>query len=301
MTLRIDIAMNESALALFTPLLLAPPESLSPVLFWSLLGLIIGSFLNVVIYRFPIMMQRESDNYIALENDDQPPHTDRYNLMMPGSACTSCGHTLSFAEKLPLVSYVWLKGRCRYCHAPVSARYPTVELLTAALSGIVIWRLGSSLAGLSALVMVWMLLAMTFIDIDTQLLPDELTLPLLWLGLLVNLNDTFVPLQDAVIGAAAGYVSLWVVYWLFKLATGKDGIGYGDFKLLAALGAWLGWMMLPVIVLLSSAVGAVVGLSLIAFRGHHRGRPIPFGPFLAAAGLIALLYGQPLLQAWLSA
>lgn len=293
--------MTESAHDLLTALLVAPPGNLATALFWSLLGLIVGSFLNVVIHRFPIMMQRESDNYVALENDEQPPHTDRYNLMMPGSACTSCGHALSIADNVPLLSYVWLKGRCRYCHAPISPRYPGIELLTAALSGVVIWQLGSSLPGLSALVLVWMLLAMTFIDIDTQLLPDELTLPLLWLGLLVNLEGTFVPLQDAVIGAAAGYLSLWTVYWLFKLATGKDGIGYGDFKLLAALGAWLGWMMLPVIVLLSSASGALVGLSLILFRGHQRDRPIPFGPFLAAAGLAALLFGQPMLQAWLSA
>ncbi len=291
--------MTDSANALLTALLAAPAGDLAAALFWSLPGLIVGSFLNVVIYRFPIMMQRESDNYIALENDDQPPHTDRYNLMMPGSACTHCGHALSVADNIPLISYAWLKGRCRYCHAPISARYPLVELLTAALSGVVIWQMGGSLAGLSALVLLWMLLAMTFIDIDTQLLPDELTLPLLWLGLLVNLDGTFVPLRDAVIGAAVGYLLLWVVYWLFKLATGKDGIGFGDFKLLAALGAWLGWMMLPVIVLLASTAGAVVGLSLIAFRGHQRDRPIPFGPFLAAAGLIALLFGQSMLQLWL--
>ena len=293
--------MTESAHALLISLLVAPAGNPGSALFWSLLGLIVGSFLNVVIYRFPIMMQRESDNYLAMENDDQPAHIDRYNLMIPGSACTSCGHALSMADNVPLISYVWLKGRCRYCHAPISARYPSVELLTAVLSGIVIWQLGSGLVGLSSLVLLWMLLAMSFIDIDTQLLPDELTLPLLWLGLLVNLDGAIVPLRDAVLGAVAGYLALWVVYWLFKLVTGKDGIGYGDFKLLAALGAWMGWMMLPVIVLLSSAVGALVGLSLIAFRGHQRDRPIPFGPFLAAAGLISLLFGQPLLQVWLSA
>jgi len=291
--------MLESTDTLLTALLTAPPESVVAALLWMLPGLIVGSFLNVAIYRFPIMMQRESDNYLAMENDDQPPHTDRYNLVLPGSACTACGHALSVADNVPIISYVWLKGRCRYCHAPISARYPAVELLTAVLSGLVIWHLGSSFAGLSALLLLWMLIAMTFIDIDTQLLPDELTLPLMWLGLLVNLEGTFVPLRDAVIGAAIGYLSLWAVYWLFKLVTGRDGIGYGDFKLLAALGAWLGWMMLPVVVLLSSAVGAIVGLSLIVFRGHHRDRPIPFGPFLAAAGLIALLFGQPLLHAWL--
>ena len=291
--------MLESTDTLLNALLTAPPESFTAALFWMLPGLIVGSFLNVAIYRFPIMMQRESENYLALENDDQPPHTERYNLVLPGSACTGCGHALSVADNVPILSYLWLKGRCRYCHAPISARYPAVELLTAALSGMVIWHLGSSFAGLSALLLLWMLIAMTFIDIDTQLLPDELTLPLMWLGLLVNLDGTFVPLRDAVIGAALGYLSLWAVYWLFKLVTGRDGIGYGDFKLLAALGAWLGWMMLPVVVLLSSAVGAIVGLSLIVFRGHHRDRPIPFGPFLAAAGLIALLFGQPLLHAWL--
>ena len=291
--------MLESTDTLLTALFAAPPGSVSAALLWMLPGLIVGSFLNVAIYRFPIMMQRESENYVAMENDDQPPHTDRYNLVLPGSACTACGHALSAADNVPIISYVLLKGRCRYCHAPISARYPAVELLTAVLSGMVIWHLGSAFAGLTALLLLWMLIAMTFIDIDTQLLPDELTLPLMWLGLLVNLDGTFVPLRDAVIGAAIGYLTLWAVYWLFKLATGRDGIGYGDFKLLAALGAWLGWMMLPVIVLLSSAVGALVGLALIVFRGHHRDRPIPFGPFLAAAGLIALLFGQPLLQAWL--
>ena len=293
--------MTSSPDALLNVLLVAPPASLTSALVWSLIGLVIGSFLNVLIYRLPIMMQRESDNYIALETDEQPPHTDRYNLAVPGSACTSCGHALSAADNIPVLSFILLKGRCRYCHTPVSVRYPLVELLTAALSGVVVWQLGSGLAGLSALVLVWMLIAMTFIDIDTQLLPDELTLPLVWLGLLVNLDSTFVPLRDAVIGAAAGYLSLWLVYWVFKLVTGKDGIGFGDFKLLAALGAWLGWMMLPVIVLLSSLTGAIVGLSLIAFRGHQRDRPIPFGPFLAAAGLVALLFGQPLLQSWLYA
>ncbi len=284
--------------ALLNALLAAPPASLVPALAGALVGLVIGSFLNVVIYRLPIMMQRESDNYLAMENDEQPPHADRYNLVLPGSACPSCGHALSAMDNIPVLSYLWLKGRCRYCHAPVSARYPLVELLTAALSALVIWQLGSGLAGLSALVLVWMLIAMTFIDIDTQLLPDELTLPLVWLGLLINLDGTFVPLRDAVIGAAAGYLSLWLVYWAYRLATGKEGIGFGDFKLLAALGAWMGWMMLPVIVLLSSATGAIVGLALIAFRGHHRDRPIPFGPFLATAGLLALLFGQSILQVW---
>jgi leader peptidase (prepilin peptidase)/N-methyltransferase len=260
----------------------------------------IGSFLNVVIYRIPIMMQRESENYLALENDQPPPHTERYNLITPRSACTSCAHKLTPADNIPLLSFVWLKARCRYCKARISLRYPSVELLTAVLSALVIWHLGSGMAGLSALILVWMLIAMSFIDLDTQLLPDELTLPLMWLGLLINLDGTFVPLRDAVIGAAAGYLFLWLVYWMFLAATGKEGIGYGDFKLLAALGAWMGWMMLPLIVLLSSVVGATFGLFMIAIKRHQRDRPIPFGPFLAAAGLLTLLIGQPIVNSWLA-
>jgi leader peptidase (prepilin peptidase)/N-methyltransferase len=198
------------------------------------------------------------------------------------------------------LSFALLKARCRYCKARISWRYPSVELLTAALSALVIWHLGSGIAGISGLILLWMLIAMSFIDLDTQLLPDELTLPLMWLGLLINLDGTFVPLRDAVIGAAAGYIFLWLVYWMFFAATGKEGIGYGDFKLLAALGAWMGWMMLPLIVLLSSVVGATVGLLMIALKRHHRDSPIPFGPFLATAGLLALLIGQPIINSWLA-
>jgi len=260
---------------------------------------VIGSFLNVAIHRLPVMMQRETENFIALENDEPAPHTSRYNLIAPRSACPSCGHTLSALDNIPVFSYVWLKGRCRYCRAPISRRYPLVEIITALLSAVVVWQLGSELKGVAALLLVWCLIALTFIDIDTQMLPDDVTLPLVWLGLLINLNGGFVSLSDAVIGAAAGYLSLWSVYWLFRFATGKEGIGYGDFKLLAALGAWLGWMMLPFIVLLSSAVGALVGIAMIVLRGHQRDKPIPFGPFLAVAGLIALLYGDTLVQLWL--
>jgi leader peptidase (prepilin peptidase)/N-methyltransferase len=263
------------------------------------IGLVIGSFLNVAIYRLPVMMQRETDNFVALENDEPAPYTSRYNLIAPRSACPSCGHTLSALDNIPVLSYVWLKGRCRYCRAPIAGRYPLVEIITALLSALVVWQLGSELKGLAALLLVWWLIALTFIDIDTQMLPDDLTLPLIWLGLLVNLSGGFVPLSDAVIGAAAGYLSLWSVYWLFRFATGKEGIGYGDFKLLAALGAWLGWMMLPFIVLLSSAVGALVGIAMIVLRGHQRDKPIPFGPFLAVAGLIALFYGDALVRLWL--
>lgn len=279
--------------------LIAAPGSLSAMLVWAVIGLMIGSFLNVVIHRLPVMMQHETENFIALENDEPAPHTRRYNLILPRSACPSCGHALSALDNIPVFSYVWLKGRCRYCRAPVSARYPLVEIVTALLSAVVVWHLGSELRGLAALLLVWSLIALTFIDIDTQMLPDDLTLPLIWLGLLVNLQSGFVPLPDAVIGAAAGYLSLWSVYWLFRFATGKEGMGYGDFKLLAALGAWLGWMVLPFIVLLSSAMGALVGIAMIVLRGHQRDKPIPFGPFLAIAGLIALLFGETLVQLWL--
>jgi leader peptidase (prepilin peptidase)/N-methyltransferase len=284
---------------MFDPYLFAPPASVIPTVFAGVLGLLIGSFLNVVIHRVPRMMQRESDNYVAHESGKPLPHTDRYNLMVPRSACPHCGHRITTLENIPVFSYLVLRGKCAECKAPISARYPAVELLTGALSAFLVWRFGSGLAGLATLLFAWLLIAMTFIDADTQLLPDDLTLPLLWCGLLVNLNGTFVPLSDAVIGAAAGYLVLWSVYWLFKLATGKEGMGYGDFKLLAALGAWLGWKMLPVIILLSSLVGAVVGIALIVFAKHGRNNPIPFGPYLAVAGMIALLYGKQLTQAYL--
>ncbi len=277
----------------------APAESTIPTLFAAIIGLLIGSFLNVVIHRLPKMMQRESDNYVAHESGKPLPHTDRYNLMLPRSACPQCGHTITALENIPVVSYLFLRGKCIQCKTPISARYPIVELLTGIVSAALVWRFGSGLAGLATLVFAYMLIAMIFIDADTQLLPDDLTLPLLWCGLLVNLNATFVPLGEAVIGAAAGYLSLWGVYWLFKLTTGKEGMGYGDFKLLAALGAWLGWKMLPLIILLSSLVGAIVGISLIVFAKHGRNNPIPFGPYLAVAGFIALLYGKPLVQAYL--
>jgi leader peptidase (prepilin peptidase)/N-methyltransferase len=273
-------------------LLFAPPATLSATLVAALFGLLVGSFLNVVIHRIPKMMQRESDNYVAQESGKEPPHTDRYNLMVPRSSCPHCGHQITAMENIPVISWLALRGKCRKCKAPISPRYPAVELLTGVLAGLLVWTFGSGLAGLATLLFLFLLVAMTFIDIDTQLLPDDLTYPLLWAGLLVNLNGTFVPLADAVIGAAAGYLVLWSVYWLFKLVTGKEGMGYGDFKLLAALGAWLGWQMLPTIILLSSVVGAVVGISLIVFAKRGRDKPIPFGPYLAAAGLIALLYGS---------
>ena len=277
-------------------LLFATPGNLFVTLVAALFGLIVGSFLNVVIHRIPKMMQRESDNYVAVESGKPPPHTDKYNLMLPHSHCTACGHRITALENIPVVSYLVLRGKCRACKAPISPRYPLVEVLTGALSALLVWHFGSGWAGLATLLFAFLLIAMTFIDADTQMLPDDLTFPLLWAGLLVNINGTFVPLADAVIGAAAGYLALWSVYWAFKLATGKEGMGYGDFKLLAALGAWLGWTMLPTIILLSSVVGALVGIVLIVFAKRGRDKPIPFGPYLAAAGVIALLYGAPLSQ-----
>ncbi len=280
-------------------LLFATPGSVFPTAIAGLFGLMIGSFLNVVIHRLPKMMQRESDNYVAHESGKPLPHTDRYNLVMPRSACPHCNHQIAAWENVPVISYLLLKGKCVKCKAPISARYPIVEVLTGALSALLVWRFGSGFAGLATLVFTYLLIAMTFIDADTQLLPDDLTFLLLWCGLLININGTFATLPEAVIGAAAGYLSLWSIYWIFKLATGKEGMGYGDFKLLAALGAWLGWKMLPVIVLLSSAVGAVVGIALIVFAKHGRDNPIPFGPYLAAAGMLALLYGKTIAQTYL--
>ncbi|MCC2961602.1 A24 family peptidase [Massilia sp. IC2-278] len=281
-------------------LLFAAPASLGPTIVAGIFGLLIGSFLNVVIHRLPKMMQRESDNYVAHESGKELPHTDRYNLMVPRSCCPHCGHQISALENIPVVSWLVLRGKCRNCKAPISPRYPIVELITGLLSALLVWTFGSGLAGMGALLFVYLLIAMTWIDYDTKLLPDDLTLPLLWAGLLINVNGTFVPLQDAVIGAAAGYLVLWSVYWLFKLVTGKEGMGYGDFKLLAALGAWMGWAMLPTIVLLSSVVGAIVGISLIVFAKRGRDNPIPFGPYLAAAGLIALLWGKDLSAGFIS-
>ena len=275
-------------------LLFAAPATLAATLAALLFGLLIGSFLNVVVYRLPVMAQRELDNYIAHEAGKDLPHPDRFNLMVPRSACPHCGHQITALENIPIVSWLFLRGKCSACKAPISPRYPIVEAVTGLLSAVLIWHFGSGWLGLASLAFAYFLIAMTLIDYDTKTLPDDLTYPLLWLGLLVNLNGTIVPLRDAVIGAMAGYLALWAVYWLFKLATGKEGMGYGDFKLLAALGAWMGWAMLPTIIIMSSVVGAIVGISLIVFAGRDRNNHIPFGPYLAAAGMIALLYGIPL-------
>ncbi|WP_041210676.1 prepilin peptidase [Aeromonas jandaei] len=276
-----------------------------PWLYFSLVfifSLMIGSFLNVVIHRLPIMLEREwQAEYRGYFTPEEEQATEpRYNLMVPRSACPHCGHAITALQNIPLLSWLWLKGRCSECQAPISARYPLVELLTALLSVAVAMVISPGWGTLAALLLTWVLVALTFIDLDKMLLPDQLTLPLLWGGLLFNLIGGFAPLADAVIGAMAGYLVLWSLYWAFKLLTGKEGMGYGDFKLLAALGAWLGWQALPIILLLSSLVGAIIGISLIALRKHHQGNPIPFGPYLAIAGWIALLWGNTITRWYLT-
>lgn len=258
----------------------------------GLLGLFVGSFLNVVIHRLPKMMEHDWQAQAAELRGEETPAHDPLNLATPRSRCPHCGHLITAFENIPIISYMFLRGRCRHCSAAIGGRYPTVELLTALLSGYAGWHFGFGLSALGALFFIWALIALAFIDLDTQLLPDDVTLPLLWAGLAFNLLGTYTNLADAVLGAMAGYLILWSVYWLFKIVTGKEGMGYGDFKLLAAIGAWLGWEALPLTILLSSFIGAVVGLSLIALARHGRGVPIPFGPYLAGAGVTALFWGD---------
>jgi leader peptidase (prepilin peptidase) / N-methyltransferase len=260
----------------------------------GVVGLCVGSFLNVVIHRVPRMLERGWAAQCAELRGETPAVEPTYNIVVPRSACPSCGHRISALENVPVLSWLVLKGKCSSCGTAISSRYPAVELLGAALAVAAVWRFGPTWQAAAACVFLWTLVALTFIDFDSQLLPDGLTLPLLWAGLLANMFDLFVPLKTAVIGAVAGYLSLWVVYWLFKLIRGKEGMGYGDFKLLAALGAWLGWQMLPLIVLLSSVVGAAIGIMLIVFKGREHGVPLAFGPYLAIAGVIALFFGQAL-------
>ena len=277
--------------------LLADPAVFS--LAAGLLGLAVGSFLNVVIHRLPIMMERDWAAQCAELRGETPPAFDALSLARPRSRCPQCGHPISALENIPVFSWLLLRGRCKGCAARISFRYPLVETLTGLLFAFVAWHFGFSAAGLGALVFIAALIALTGIDFDTQLLPDDITLPLLWLGLALNAFNVYADLKSSVIGAMAGYLSLWCVYWLFKLFTGREGMGYGDFKLLAALGAWLGWQMLPLLILLSSFVGAVVGIALIAFARRGREVPIPFGPYLAAAGAIALVWGKPMTRAYL--
>jgi leader peptidase (prepilin peptidase)/N-methyltransferase len=274
-----------------------------PVILMSLcifFGLCVGSFLNVVIHRLPKMMERQWLAECAEVTGAAPPPAERYNLMAPRSSCPKCGHRLSALENIPIASYIALGGKCSACKAPISLRYPAVEALSGALAGYIAWRYGLSAAMLGALIFVWAMIALAFIDLDTLYLPDSITLALLWAGLLFNLGGTYTDTRSAVIGAAAGYLALWTVFWAYKLATGKEGMGYGDFKLLAAIGAWLGWKMLPLVILLSSFAGAAIGVGLIVFARHARNVPIPFGPYLAVAGSIALFWGEPLTRQYLN-
>jgi leader peptidase (prepilin peptidase)/N-methyltransferase len=278
-----------------------------------LFSLCIGSFLNVVILRLPKMMEqdwrcqceeflelpdgsRNATQQPDLQPDSQP--RQKITLSSPASTCPSCDHKIKPWENIPVVSYLVLKGRCSSCKTRISPRYPIIEAVTALFSVITVMVIGPSYAALWALLLVWTLVALTVIDFDTQLLPDSMTLPLMWLGLILNYYDTFTDFSSAFWGAVAGYLALWSVYWSFRLVTGKEGMGHGDFKLLAALGAWLGWQLLPAVILLSSVVGAVVGISLIVFRKHGREIPIPFGPYLAAAGLLCLWFGAEIQVAW---
>lgn len=277
--------------------LLAQPDGFVPLAL--LLGLVVGSFLNVVIHRLPLMMERSWRAECAELRGEAAETLEPLTLATPGSRCPKCGHRIGALENIPLISWLVLRGRCRACAAPISLRYPLVEATSGLLSAYAAWRFGFGPAAAGALLFIWSMIALTAIDFDKQLLPDSITLPLLWLGLLLNLGGAYTDLHSAVVGAAAGYLSLWLVYWGFKLATGKEGMGYGDFKLLAAIGAWLGWKILPLTILLSSLVGAAVGIGLMLFRRHGRDIPIPFGPYLAAAGVIALFWGKALTETYL--
>jgi leader peptidase (prepilin peptidase)/N-methyltransferase len=284
----------------------------SPLLFIAVVFafcLVIGSFLNVVIYRLPIMMERDWREQCE-EFAKSPPDLDipeeRFDLVVPRSRCPSCGKLIKAWQNIPVISYLILGGRCANCKESISARYPVVEMMTAVLAAVCAWRFGVGWEALMAIVLTLMLVPVAMIDADTQLIPDSIVLPLMWIGLAMSLfhpmdgaDTLFIAPRDAIIGAMAGYLSLWSVYQLFKLVTGKEGMGYGDFKLLAALGAWLGWQHLHIIILMSAVVGAIVGLAMMAFRNHGRSIPIPFGPYLAAAGWITMLWGRDIWNLYL--
>ena len=277
---------------------------------------VIGSFLNVVIHRMPVMMKREwqqeCNHYLSeykpevfnksKQQLEQPidPYPEKYNLVVPGSACPKCKTNIKAIHNLPILGWLMLKGKCSACETSISVRYPIVELVTGCLIAFLAWHFGPSLDFALSSLLTFCLIALTGIDLDEMLLPDQITLPLLWLGLIINFNGVFTSLPDALIGAVAGYLSLWSVFWLFKLLTGKEGMGYGDFKLLAVFGAWLGWQVLPVIILLSSLVGAVVGITLIVVKKLNQGNPIPFGPYIAAAGWIAMIWGESIINWYIS-
>ena len=271
--------------------------------FSAVFGLLVGSFLNVVIYRFPIMMESEwtaqCKELLEISSEDETKEAKTFNLAKPDSHCPHCKHKISSLENIPVFSYLFQRGRCTQCKISISPRYPLIETITALFSGLIAFNFGFSWLTLALLFFTWGLIVLTMIDFDHQLLPDDITLPLLWLGLIVNSFGLITSLENALWGAIGGYFILWAVYWAFKLFTGKEGMGYGDFKLLAALGAWMGWQSIPLIILLSSLVGAVIGLSLTVIMGRDKNIPIPFGPYLAGAGFIALIWGEQITSLYL--
>ncbi len=275
-------------------------EPILLIILVCILGLMVGSFLNVLIYRLPAMMQtgwrRECLEYLQLPAEAQG---ETFNLLWPGSRCPACKNEIKAYQNIPVLSYLWLRGKCGHCGVSISLRYPLIEAFTGLCSALVAWHFGYGLPLLFGLLLTWSLIALSFIDIDHQLLPDSITLPMLWLGLFLSLFSIYTDSHTSIIGGVAGYLSLWSVYHLFKLLTGKEGMGYGDFKLLALLGAWLGWQFLPLIIILSSLVGALIGIAMIVFRQHDASRPIPFGPYLAAAGWLALIWGNDLNRLYL--
>ncbi|MBL4762570.1 MAG: prepilin peptidase [Gammaproteobacteria bacterium] len=287
-------------------LLQAEPGYFLAIIF--ILGLLVGSFLNVVIYRLPIMMQRqwkqECSELLDINTEKSAAENaaaeEKYNLVVPRSRCPHCDHSITALENIPVISYLALRGKCPECRKSISPRYPIIELFTGIISLAVAWHFGFSWQTAFALLLSWALIAMSAIDIEHQLLPDSLTLPFMWLGLIVSLGSVFISVNASLIGAVAGYLVLWLVFHIFHLITGKEGMGYGDFKLLALLGAWLGWHMLPIVILLSSVVGAIVGISMIVILGRDKNIPIPFGPYLAAAGWISLLWGEQIMAAYLT-
>lgn len=268
------------------------------ITFIILVGLAVGSFLNVVIYRLPIMMERswreDCQEFLEIAND--PVEQDKFDLCVPDSSCPHCKQNILFHHNIPIISFLLLKGRCHHCHEKISIRYPIVELFTGIVSALIAWHFGYTVEMACALLLTWSLIALSGIDIDRQLLPDSITLPLIWFGLFLSLFNIFTDSHSSIIGALFGYLFLWSIFHLFKLVTGKEGMGYGDFKLLAVFGAWLGWQYILTIILLSSLVAAIVGITLVLFRQHERDTPIPFGPYLAAAGWIALIWGQTINQ-----
>ena len=275
----------------------------------ALFSLLVGSFLNVVIYRLPLMMEREwtheCQEFLAgktpcTEVERGTESAETFNLSVPRSRCPACGHPISVLENIPILSYLWLRGKCAACNTAISLRYPSIELVTGLLSVFIAWQFGVTGQTLAALVLTWALICLTMIDYDKMLLPDEITLPLLWLGLLLNYFHLFTDLESAVVGAMLGYLSLWGVYHIFRILTKKHGMGYGDFKLLAVFGAWLGWQPILLIIILSSFVGAMVGICLVVFSNHNKNKPIPFGPYLAVAGWVALVFGDGIIHAYLN-